>query len=775
MCKTDISVIFCKHLGVAALAVVAGLQGVPALAAELEEIVVTARKLEESLQESPVAVSVASGDLLERMGAPDLTSVGQFAPNVIFESGQPTSGIRAPTIFIRGLGQDDFIIVEDGAVGVYLDGVFVGRTIGSVFDLIDVERVEVLRGPQGTLFGKNTIGGAINLVSRRPDAEAMTGSLSLGYGEDDYQQIQGVFNVPLGEGAAARISGFARHQDGYMEALQYDNYDLGEEDVWGLRGALRFDPTDALSIDIAMDYSEDSSSPNASAPIEFLRLNGVFTPTNTFGNMWNVFHSGNPDCVDPAVAAVDTRCYGSVYDPGDPYATNSRFVDNTGSTIEPEQTLDVFGAHLTATVDLGWGELKSITAYREFDAQIINDIDFTPHIIFHNNHDNYKQDQFTQELQLTGTVMEDRLDFLLGFYYFEEDGVEDIFNQISLPFVSAPEFFFQQVTRFIDNQSVAGFTQLNFHVTDSFTVTGGLRYTESEKGFNLVQPNVLGAMVDNTGKLKVDEWTPMVTLSWDVMDNTMIYGTYSEGFRDGGFPARFVGAIPEPLPFYDPEFVQNFELGLKMMFADNRMRLNLALFQMDYDDMQVTASAPNATIPGTTTTKDNLGKAKVTGVEAEFTAAVTENLLINLSLGSLDDEIKEIPGGVLRSGASFTIDRDNSLPMTPKFNGSIGMQYAHNMRESGQLMFRIDYAFKDDYYTRIENAFETLEDNYNVVNASVRWVSANERWEAGLWARNLTDELYYKARRIFETLGTTFGTPARPRTVYGSVRFNFGN
>ena len=744
----------------------------PAYSQELEEIIVTARKLEESLQEAPVAVSVASGDLLERMGSQDLTAVGQIAPNVVFESGQPTSGIRAPTVYIRGMGQDDFIIVEDGAVGVYLDGVYVGRTIGSVFDLVDVERVEVLRGPQGTLFGNNTIGGAVSLVSRSPSTEATEGKVKLGLGEDGYQDLQGMFNLPLGDKAAARVSAYTHQQDGYLKALQYDNYDLGEEDVWGVRGALRVMPTESFTVDLAIDYSEDRSSPNAVAPIDFLMLDGVYRPTNAFGNWWNTAHSGNPACTNPAVAAVDTACYGSVYDPQDEYATNSVFTDNEGTPIKPEQQLDVFGAHLNLTLDLGWGQLKSITAHRDFDAVFYNDVDFTPHVIFHNNHDEFTQDQFSQEFQLSGTTLDDRLDFLVGAFYFEEDGTEDIFNQISHPAASPPAFFFQQVRRDIDNDSTAVYGQLSYSITDYLRITGGLRYTDSNKKFNLNQAGIVGAVVDSSGKLSIEEWTPLATLAWDINDDMMAYFTYSEGFRDGGYPARFVGAIPEPLPFYDPEYVKNYEVGLKMMLADNRVRLNLAAFQMDYDDMQVTAVAPFGLI-GAATTKDNLGDAQIRGFEAELTAAITENFVVNASLGILDDKIKSVTGGTLVSG-SFTITKDNDLPMTPDYSGSLGAQYTFNLGNIGQLVARADYAFKDDYYTRIENIKETEETNYQVLNASLRYLSPDQRWEVGLWGRNVTDEVYYKARRIFESLGTTFGTPVRPRTVYATVQYNFG-
>ena len=763
-----------RHLIVAfAVCTVAAIDSRPTMGQEIEEIIVTARKQEESLQNAPVAVSVATGELLESMGSADLSAIGQFAPNVQFETGQPTSGIRAPTIYIRGMGQDDFIIVEDGAVGVYLDGVYVGRTVGSVFDLVDVERVEVLRGPQGTLFGKNTIGGAINLISKAPSNEAVDGNVKVAIGEDGYSSFRGVINLPLGSGeSAARVSAFAHQQNGYVEALQYDDFDLGEEDVKGFRAALRVKPNDTFMADLAFDYSKDRSSPNAVTPINFLELNGEPRPTNTFGNWWNAFHSGNPACTDPTVAAVDPACYGLVYDNPDPYSTNSVFRDNEGNAIEPEQELDVFGWNLTLTLDMGWAELKSITAHRDFEVIIYNDVDFTPHLIFHNNHDDYSQDQFSQELQLSGTAFDDGMDFLIGYYHFEEDGVEDIFNQLAFPRAVAPAFFFQQVTRFIENDSQAIFAQATFYMRNNLSFTAGVRSTESDKSFRLVQPNILGSNVDATGELSISKVTPLATLAWDVNDDLMTYLTYSKGFREGGFPARFVGAIPQPLPFYDPEFVQNTEIGVKMMLADRRIRLNLALFRMAYDDILVTASTPYAV--GTSTSKDNLGNATVTGLEAELTAMVTENFSINASLGTLQDDIESVTGGVLNSG-SFEITTASDLPMTPDKNFSIGGQYTRQTDNGGQLLMRADYAFKDSYYTRVENISETKEDNYRVVNASVRYISPNGRWELGLWGRNLTDELYYKARRIFESLGTTFGTPVRPRSVYASFQYNFGD
>jgi len=242
----------------------------------LEEIVVTARKQTESLQDVPIAVSVLSGSELAERGALALDAIGKISPNVHFDqTGGGGSGVPTPQVFIRGMGQADFIATEDPAVGIYLDGVYMGRNMGSVFDLVDVERVEVLRGPQGTLFGRNTIGGAINLISKAPGTE-LGGSVGAELGEDGYQVLKATVNVPLGGSFGARVSAFARQQDGYVEALQYDNFDLGEDDVWGIRARLGGNVSDTFSIDLAVDYSKSEAAPGGSSMIGIGLIEIVF-------------------------------------------------------------------------------------------------------------------------------------------------------------------------------------------------------------------------------------------------------------------------------------------------------------------------------------------------------------------------------------------------------------------------------------------------------------------------------------------------------------------
>jgi iron complex outermembrane receptor protein len=214
----------------------------------------------------------------------------------------------------------------------------------------------------------------------------------------------------------------------------------------------------------------------------------------------------------------------------------------------------------------------------------------------------------------------------------------------------------------------------------------------------LYQLSTSGAVVDRTGSLSIEETTPMVTLAWDATDSVMTYATYSEGFRDGGFPARFVGAIPQPLPFYDPEYVTNYELGVKSTLLDGRMRLNAAAFLMDYEDQQVTATAPFGII-GASTTKDNLGDSTIWGLEVELTAAVADALLVNASYAHMQDEIDSVVGGVLVSG-SFQITTSNHLPYVPRYTGSLGGQYTFELGDAGQVILRADYAKRAAYYTQ---------------------------------------------------------------------------
>jgi iron complex outermembrane receptor protein len=674
------------------------------------------------------------------------------------------------------MGQNDFNPVEDPAVGIYLDGVYMGRNIGSVFDLVDIERVEVLRGPQGTLFGRNTIGGAVNIVSKTPD-DTLSGQVQLSVGDEGYRELGGTLNFPMGERAAGRISAFVRERDGYVEALQHDDLDLGSDDLWGARARFRFDVTDNFSLDLAADYSKAEETPGAITPIAGIAgFNGsvipLGLPVQPFANFFNAIYSGDPaSCTTAAGQAGNSACYGPVWNTNDPYKTNSLYVDGAGNPIDAEQSVEVWGANLTATWDLDVVELKYIASYREFDIALFNDLDFSPYILFANNHDEYVQDQTSHELQLSGDAMDGRLSYVVGIYYFEEDGREAIPNQIAFapPLSGPPDFFFQYIDRFIDNDSQAVFGQVNFDLTDSLTLTVGARYTESNKHFDLLTRRRVGPLSVQFGDLETEETTPLVSLSWDVNDDIMLYATYSEGYRDGSYAARFTGVVPNPLPSYDPEYVTNYELGMKSTLWDGRMRLNAALFSMDYEDMQINAASD---IIATGSTKENLGEATIQGLELELSALVTENFTLGVNLGLLDDEIDSLEGTLVSN--TVVIGKSSDLPNTPDWTLSLMARYEVLLASGARISLRADYAMKDDYYSRAENLVENLIDDYRNLNLSGRYMAADDSWEIALGVRNATDEMYYESATPFATFGLTFGQPTRPRTVYASFTYRFG-
>lgn len=781
----------------------------------LEEITVTARKIEEGLQDAPLAISAFSAQELENRGAIDVTDIAAAAPNVHFQTGGATSGMSAaPTVFIRGIGQSDFNINNDPAVGMYIDGIYFGRMIGSLTDLMDLERAEVLRGPQGTLFGRNSIGGAINLISKKPDPSESSGKLLLALGERDFRHLKGAANISLSDSAAVRLSGFYREREGYVDALQYNNFKLGGEDVWGVRGALRFEPTDVFSVDITVDWSERSDPPAAVVPVALGNVSANPGSGNVLGDGRSTmpsafrFNTGlnapnplaplppppaawvSPDtatCSNPALVNTSQDCFGNAHIFGN-NAVNSLWVDRNGNPIEPEQELDQGGASLVLTWDLEVGTLTATSAYREMDASFTNDNDFTPFVIFHNVNDEFSQDQFSQEIQFSGTAS-DKLSYVAGLYYFKEDGLQAIsLLTPMLPPAGAPPAaaflpFFQTIDRRIDNTSKAVYGQINYDLTDRAHLTVGARYTENDKEVDLAlfrgdraAPWFTVSELDNA---TIDETNVLVNLAFDLNDSTMIYGQFANGFRDGGWPVRFPG-LPVGIPplntvAFGPENVDSFELGIKTTLNDDRVRLNAAVFSSSYEDMQIQFSDP--TLNGAPNTS-NLGEATIQGIEVELNVLATDNLRFDFSMGYLDSDLDSITGGSVGSGAdntATTITTANELPYAPEIQFAAGLNHSIDLASGAYINTRIDWIYTDDQFYTIENSPRNAQDAYSLVNATVSYVLPTSGWEFALGARNLTDEEYSTIGRTQSDSGSAFASVGRPREVYVQAIRRFGD
>lgn len=802
-----------------ALATVAMSVGANGVQAEslyaFEEVVVTARRVEEGLQSAPIAVSAFTAKDLQNRGAIDVTDVAAASPNVHFQTGGATSGMSAaPTVFIRGIGQSDFNVNNDPAVGMYIDGIYLGRMVGSLTDLMDLERAEVLRGPQGTLFGRNSIGGAINLITKKPSVdEEFSGNMMVSLGERDYRYIKASANLPISDSVAARVGGFYREREGYVDAVQYDDLKLGGEDVWGVRGALHFEISDDAALDIAVDWSERRDPPAAILPIQLGNVSLNPGSGDIFGDNRATmpsafrFNTGllapNPlapiplppaayvsadtvTCSNPALVNTSLDCYGNAHILGDD-KVNSVWVDKDGNKVVPEQALDVGGLSAILTWELEWGTLTSTTAYREMDASFNNDNDFTPFLIFQNLNDSFVQDQISQEIQLAG-AMTDELNYIAGLYYFKEDGTQTV-SLVSplLPPAGAPPAaatlpFFQTIDRAVVNTSKAVFGQLAYSITDELRLTTGVRYTENDKEIDLFlfRGNAASPWftASEQDEKTVQETNVLFNLAWDMNEDVMVYGQFTNGFRDGGWPVRFPG-LPTGIPALDtvafgPESVDSFELGIKSTWLDGRVRLNAAVFSTKYEDMQIEFSDPS--LNGAPNTS-NLGEATISGVETELNILVTDNLRFDVSLGFLDAGLDKIEGGSLNSGAdnsTTVLTADNQMPYTPDWQIAVGVSHSIDLEGGSYIRSRLDWIYTDDQFYTIENSYRNFQEAYSLVNANIAYVTADEKWEITLGAKNLTDEAYSSTSRTQADSGSVFGSLSRPREVYLQARYRFG-
>ena len=431
----------------------------------LNDVVVTSRKREENLKDVPISVTAISGSKLASLGAQDITAIAGLSPNVNFSYGGTISGSSsAAVVYIRGVGQNDFVPTVDPGVGIYLDGVYLGRSVGAVLDLVDTKRVEVLRGPQGTLFGRNSVGGAISLISNDPK-DTFSGSLSATVGSDSRTGFIGTFHLPLSKRVKTSISALYKKRDGYVKRLLVGDK-LGDENVFGIKTNIVFEPNDKIKFKAVFDYSRERE---ASAAEEQLSAEGKFPSTV------NKVILKDPDCLtaDCVQKSVSYK----------PFTTNE-----TGPSKNDN---DIYGISLTGNLKLSDNlNIKSITAYRDLTAEFARAADGTSYDIF-STEDEFEQSQFSQELQLLGSYY--KVDFVSGLFYFKEDAFNAAAvkaNALSKPKI-IPVFPYN-IGGTAKNSSFAIFGEATFHLSDRLHLTGGLRYNDENKGYNPFAINVLG-------------------------------------------------------------------------------------------------------------------------------------------------------------------------------------------------------------------------------------------------------------------------------------------
>ncbi len=702
------------------------------------DIIVTAQKRSENIQDVPIAISALGSQFLESRGIDSIDKLGAVAPNVKIERAPASKTISQ--ISIRGSVTINPAITWEPAVGLYLDGVYIAKAQGSIFDVADLERVELLRGPQGTLYGRNALAGAVNLVTRKPSGEA-GGSIDLTYGSFNDRRVHGVLNLPQFGPFSVKVAGQYRKRDGLIDLVpnspsgadRTDSIDSGSFMV-----QLRAELSDAITADYTYDYSKARQDPPFS---QLLRVN----------------RNGDPrDIFDPASPGY---AFGGAFFPLNLY-TNPNRVETAAINAPAYERSRSYGHALTLTAELGAATLKSITAYRNLDWADGLDLDGSPlPVAFTQRITDYHA--FSQELQLTGEMDDGRLNYVLGAFYFDEKA--ETLN---------PQTYFGggvdlQSDYGSNTKAIALFAQLDYKLTDAVKVSLGGRYTHEKKdvrrffrvnfdaGSGIFSPLVVanlpyGAIPD----AKYNNFSPAATLAWEASDNINVYARFARGFKSGGFNGEtnvFVaptagcpsGATELCNP-YRPEKVDSYEVGIKTKLADGRVIFNFAAFRDEHKDMQLSVFTATT---GAASIIRNAAGARIQGLEFETVLRPFDRLTVNGSLAILDPKYKSfIDGGV-------DVSANRAFPHAPKTTASVGFDWAVLSGDWGKLNLYGDLNYVSKYYTfpyplvtptrSDQNANSSLSQGRTIVNlrASVADIQlGGVKAEVSGFVRNLTKE-----------------------------------
>lgn len=726
----------------------------------LEEVIVTARKREESLLDVPISITAFGADILSNPTIDDISNLAALAPNVEFSSSPPISGTsNAAAVFIRGIGQNDFLATNDPGVGIYLDGVYIARSVGGVLKVNDIERVEILRGPQGTLFGKNTIGGAVNVVSRLPSNEARA-SVALTGGSKDRQDVALSAEGPLAENLTGRISLLDENRAGYVERT-LDGKDLGNINRLTTKANLAWQAADWANFRLGLDSTHQRQNGAAEVMTEISvssRDLSTIPPSQ-----WTLYETFNTLIAAPV--------YDSQWDAR--WLSEGR-LENYG-TGPSEDNIDVDGASLIGDFNLSPSVLlTSITGYRTLNGTYSRDADSSPlphaHLITED-----EQSQFSQELQLTGKNI-DSLSWTLGLFYFNEE-VDNHQDAIIMDGIFAATGGFADATFDLTNQvdvdSRAIFGQATWQATEKLALTGGGRFTREQKDFfiDVFTANNKSQIIGPEQK-PTDTWnnsSPMFSADYKYAPKGMVYASYSEGFKGGGYNGRQINPPTDPVsgvPFidtFDPEEATSFEAGFKQEF--NIIALQGAVFSTDYTNMQVSVLTPgiNNLIA---VTIDNAAKAKIDGAELEAQATLSA-VKLSSGIGYLNARYSDLSDNTL-------LNKNAELEKIPEWNAHISGQYDLDLDDLGLMEFVLSLSYKSKTYNDPLNIESMAQPGFSLLNGNVTWSSMSKNLKLSLFGNNLTDEKYLMSgASALDSVGNTTLTLARGRELGLTLSYEF--
>jgi iron complex outermembrane receptor protein len=795
-----------------------------------QEIVVTAEFRAASVQNTPIAITAVNSAMLEARGQTDITQVAAQAPNVSLRP-QPQNGGSGLIAFIRGVGQTDFNYALDPGVGVYIDDVYIPTLSSSLLELVDLDRVEILRGPQGTLAGKNAIGGAIKLFTAKPRGDG-TGSLSVSYGSFNELVVRGMADFAISDSLAMRVSGMARGRDGYVAMLDYgqthpnsnvpqnnvrgsgnsDYERMGGQNIIAGRAALRWTPTDSLEINLSADYTRENSQAIPTVLIAAGAPGANFIPdaahpglaVNTVGTPLLRGKDGNPvpvDChfVPAGQYSCDTGGNLLGWDPR--FVSYSNFMDamdpSPMAPYKPYFALPItrfngWGVQGNLSYDLSDNiNLYYIGSYRAYVSKFGQDQDATPVPVAQLDNELHHF-AWSSELRLNFKALDDVVEGTVGGFYLHQKGTYTA--RVDLNYVN-PVIDFLHGPDTTPSTTKALFATVTVHPTEALGITGGIRYTKDKKDYTYfrrnpdgtlpngfecfvvpgdptAQPNcLLAGLFDITGSFRGHRWDWRGVIDYRWSDQFLTYASISTGYKGGGVnPRPFVA--DQRLPF-QPEKLTTYEVGFKADLFDRRFRLNGAAFLNKYDDIVLTKLVcPESSLPFPCLRPDNIGKATVKGFELEASVFPVDGLSLDGSLSYLHFKYTSpCAGGVL---VGTGIPCSGITPYTPKLNYSFGAQYDYET-DIGTFSARFDGSYQGKLFTTAENTVWSKIPGHFLGNGRLTWATVDDDWKVSFEVQNIFDKYYFQSKSdVSASLGVVTGVPGLPRTWSLGVERKFG-
>lgn len=704
----------------------------------IEEVIVTAQKREQSLQDVPIAVTALSGDFLQQTGTVSLSDVANVTPGLNISNTQSES----ISITMRGIGSNDFGYSSDQSIPVYLDGVYMGSGSAIVGDLMDVAQIEVLKGPQGTLFGRNAVGGAVSVTTSRPSDE-LEGQVSVGGGNYGLRTVKGMANLPLiDDELYLRVSGSTRNRDGWQKNIATGDRDGFEQDRWNARAKLLWIPTDNLEIEFTSDWQNEQDH----------------------AGYYNVRGGFAADALDGLglLSAATKDAKGTSANNGDAFFDGVSIAGPDGSGIDHELNRKVRGNALKVSWDINEDlTFTSISSYREMNSGISEDIDGSEYLVL-NVRSFMDNEEYSQEFRLNGTS--EKLDWFVGLSAYRSDVAGQVNDSFGAIFTGAA--FDETAKVKAKTESYALFGDAIYALNDTTNITFGLRASYDAKSQDIKNPAAFGLIFPGDNQFldangnpdpsltsSHENWSdisPRLVVDHQLNEDLMVFAGVSQGFKSGGFNS-FPTVDTDPLsatfgfvpngstePF-DEEKITNYEAGFKSTLMEGRLRLNGSIYYYDFEDLQFLVG------DGTTIIAKNAGSATGLGIDIEAMYMITENLSISANLGWLDAEYGD---DVVETDGNVIVQDGQDLAYAPSLSGNLGIDYLLPLDELGEIRAHLNYAYTGE---RTHNGASTdsiyEEDASGLLSTRVSWLSSDENWEVAAWGTNLTNE------DVIESLG----------------------